>query len=56
MMNKLIYKLINNMASIQPVASFHLNAVKNFDPESNLMAKLDSGATKHFLTEKDGKN
>ena len=55
-MNKLIYKLINNMASILPVASFHFNVNKNFVHESNFVAKLDSGVTKHFLTEKNGKN
>ena len=52
--NRVIHKLINHIKSIPPVASYHFNSDKNFLSTINVLAKLDSGATKHFLTKNDG--
>ena len=47
-------KLNTNIASIPPVVSLHRNTNQNFVPLTTVVAKLDPGATKHFLTEQDG--
>ena len=52
--HKLMNKISTNIASMPPVASFHRNSNQNFVPSTTVVAKLDSGATKHFLTEQDG--
>ena len=51
---KLIKNLITHFTSTAPVASYALKSnCKHL--QTTLTAKLDSGATKHFLTEIDGK-
>ena len=51
---KLIKNLIEHFTSTAPVASHELETnCKNL--HTTLTAKLDSGATKYFLTENDGK-
>ena len=48
-------KLSTNIVSISPVTSFHRNINKNFALSIKVVAKLDSSATKHFLTKQDRK-